>query len=98
MLKIFNILKDDYPSIVNNLVVKIIQKDINYTIDSINNPSFDIWEEKWGYHFYTRLVQLKFIKDYSETKNRFDKVFDINQSIYELYKKFKLTVQDHLHL
>ena len=96
MLKIFNLLKDDYPSIVNNLVVKIIQKDINYTIESINNPSFDIWEEKWGYHFYTRLVQLKFIKDYLETKNRFDKVFGVNQSIYELYEKFKLTVQDHL--
>ena len=25
--------------------------------------SFDLWEEKKGWHFYTRMVQLKFLKD-----------------------------------
>lgn len=42
---------------------KIITNDITYTIDVIDNPCFDLWEEQDGFHLYTRLVQAKFINE-----------------------------------
>ena len=40
---------------------KIIQNDLQYTIQNIDNPCFDLWEEIYGFHLYTRLVQYKFL-------------------------------------
>src|SRR5271166_3670725 len=31
--------------------------DLDFTLSHANNPSFDIWEEESGYHYYTQLVQ-----------------------------------------
>lgn len=42
---------------------KIIQNDLKYTIENIDNPCFDLWEEQYGFHLYTRLVQYKFLLD-----------------------------------
>lgn len=42
-------------------LIKIINTDIIYTLDNIRNPCFDLWEEIYGFHFYTRLIQYKFL-------------------------------------
>lgn len=44
-------------------LLKIIYGDISYTIDELNQPCFDLWEEQFGYHLYTRMIQYKFIKE-----------------------------------
>ena len=35
----------------------LIRADLDYLVDHWREPSFDIWEEEKGDHFYTRLVQ-----------------------------------------
>ncbi len=96
MIKIFNLLKNDYPNIVLNLVSKIIEKDIIYTLNNLDNPCFDIWEEVYGYHFYTRIIQLKFIKDYIDNIKYLNQSFIINKPIHDIYEKFKFNIKDHL--
>ena len=68
MIKIYNLLINNYSSTIENLVVKINEKDIKYILENYNKPSFDLWEENLGWHYYTRLVQLKFIKDFLRIK------------------------------
>ena len=62
MLDIYQLLKKDYGNLVK-CIIEIICKDINYIMKNIHNPSFDLWEEIYGYHLYTRMVQLKFMKE-----------------------------------
>lgn len=38
-------------------VVPVIQKDLLYVRDHWRDPSYDLWEEVKGDHFYTRMVQ-----------------------------------------
>tara|TARA_Y100000996_G_scaffold229300_1_gene180430 strand:- start:2750 stop:3913 length:1164 start_codon:yes stop_codon:yes gene_type:complete len=63
MIKIINIFKYNYDTLINKLISPIVIKDILYILDNYNKVSFDLWEEKLGWHFYTRIVQLKFLKD-----------------------------------
>jgi len=95
MIKIFNILKKNYKSIVENLVVKIIEKDIKYILNNYNKPSFDLWEENLGWHFYTRLVQLKFIKDYINVKEELNKYFSIDLEINTIYNDLLSNIKHH---
>jgi glucoamylase len=48
-------------------LLKIIKSDLSYTIDELDQPCFDLWEEQFGYHLYTRMLQTKFI--YEAFKN-----------------------------
>ena len=66
LLKIINAFKYDYNVIIDNIIQPIIINDINYILDNYNKISYDIWEENLGWHFYTRMVQLKFLKDSSK--------------------------------
>lgn len=95
MIKIFNILKKNYKSIVENLVVRIIEKDIKYILNNYNKPSFDLWEENLGWHFYTRLVQLKFIKDYINIKEELNKYFNIDLEINSIYNDLLFNIKHH---
>lgn len=95
MIKIYNILKKKYNSICKNIVIKIIEKDINYILKNYRNTSFDLWEEIDGWHFYTRLVQLKFIKEFIKQKEEFKKLFKINEHIDEIYINLKKDILDH---
>ena len=36
---------------------KLVNADLGYTLAHAQWPSFDIWEEEIGFHYYTRLVQ-----------------------------------------
>lgn len=41
------------------LILDIIQTDLNYIVENWQKPSFDLWEEINGQHFYTRIVQME---------------------------------------
>jgi glucoamylase len=66
MIEIARLLEKDYNYIVKNIIHPILIKDMQYTMENIDKPCFDLWEEKYGYHFYTRLVIAKFIKEYNK--------------------------------
>lgn len=63
MLKIIKLLNKSYNTIIKQIIEPIIRKDLEYTCDNIHNHCFDLWEENQGYHFYTRVVQCKFLKE-----------------------------------
>ena len=92
LFDIYDILKNDYPNLVDSLVVPIIQKDIDYIVANLKKPSFDLWEEIYGWHFYTRLVQAKFIKEYI---NHSSSIF--NKKLDNIYKNFLVNLKDHLN-
>ena len=58
-LKLLKILGPKYTS----SLITIIISDLSYTIDEIDQPCFDLWEEEFGYHLYTRMLQTKFLYD-----------------------------------
>ena len=79
-----------YYSICNNVIRPIIETDIDYIINNYNKPSFDLWEEKYGWHFYTRVVQFKCVKEYSLFMNRFSFHYDrdrIDKLLYDMLLK-----------
>lgn len=92
MIKIFNILKEDYSYIVNSTVKKLILNDLNYILENYDKPSFDLWEEYKGWHFYTRLVQLKFLKECIKHKNE----LGINKNIKVVYKLLLSKINHHM--
>ena len=96
LIQIYQLIKNDYKNITENILVKMIEKDINYIIKNINNIAFDLWEEIKGWHFYTRLVQLKCIKDYISLKNEFDNYFTIDPDINKIYNTFIENIKDHI--
>ena len=63
MIKIINLFKYNYDIMIDKLIRPIVIKDIEYLVNNYDKVSFDLWEEKKGWHFYTRMVQLKFLKD-----------------------------------
>ena len=63
MIKIIDIFKYNYDIIIDKLIKPIILKDVDYLLENYDKVSFDLWEEKEGWHFYTRMVQVKFLKD-----------------------------------
>lgn len=95
MIKIYNLLINNYSSTVENLVVKIIEKDIKYILENYSKPSFDLWEENLGWHYYTRLVQLKFIKDFIENKEKLSKYFKIDVDLKSIYKELLDNIKHH---
>ena len=56
---------------IDKLIRPIVIKDINYLLNNYDKVSFDLWEENKGWHFYTRMVQLKFLKDCLKLNNNF---------------------------
>ena len=62
LYQIIRSFKYKYDTLISTLILPIILKDLQYILDVYNKTSFDIWEELNGWHFYTRLVQLKFVK------------------------------------
>ena len=58
-LKLLKVMSSKYTP----TLLKIIHSDLSYTIDELDQPCFDLWEEEFGYHLYTRMLQTKFIYD-----------------------------------
>lgn len=97
MLKIIDLFKYKYDNLIETLIVPIILKDIQYTLDNYDKVCFDIWEENIGWHFYTRMVQLKFIKDcITEFKVL---MFDDNlkKRIMDVYNELKDNIKNHIN-
>jgi glucoamylase len=77
MIKLYHFFYEQkYFSLCNNVIKPIIETDIKYIIGCYNKPSFDLWEEKYGWHFYTRVVQFKCVKEYSLFMNYFGIDYD----------------------
>jgi glucoamylase len=96
MLKLYQLLKTDYPNLTRNLILSILQKDIQYVLENYNKICFDLWEEIQGWHFYTRLVQLKFLKEYLKHKDELDNFIDLKGDIEEIYFKLRTSILDHI--
>jgi len=97
MIKIYNLLKEDY-KIVSDGILKIIKKDLIYILENYDKPCFDLWEEYFGWHFYTRIVQLKFLKDcLSLENNHIISSYDVNgKNIKETYNKLLNNFKHHI--
>lgn len=88
LIKIANILKEKYSFIIDKINT-MIEENMKYTIDNLDNPSYDLWEEIYGYHFYTRIITAKFIKEYVNYKNK-------NINTFEPWRQIKEYISHHL--
>jgi glucoamylase len=90
MVKIYNMLKKDYKILANG-ILEIIKKDLKYIIENYDKPCFDLWEEYFGWHFYTRIVQLKFLKECM----KLDKILGF-ENIKDTYDKLLTNFKHHI--
>lgn len=63
MLKIIKLFRNDYDVLIKNIIEIILKKDLEYICNTLHDSCFDLWEENKGYHYYTRVVQCKFLKE-----------------------------------
>lgn len=96
MLKIVKCFKYKYDVIINKLIIPVIMKDLDYILENYNKVCFDIWEEMIGWHFYTRLVQFKFLKDVSDELKLFQFSEEKVNKIKTVKEKLKLSINDHI--
>lgn len=95
MIKIYNLLKENY-KIVSDGILQIIKKDLIYIINNYDKPCFDLWEEYFGWHFYTRIVQLKFLKDCLDLESKLE-VKNVKETYNKLLNNLKHHIQiDHI--
>ena len=87
MIKIAKLLGKDYKYIVKNIILEIIENDYKYIIKNLETPCFDLWEEINGFHFYTRLVMAKFIKEYIIFKQNIFKQDILNNKHFNRIKE-----------
>ncbi len=96
MVKIINIFKYNYDVLINQLIRPIIIKDIKYIIENYDKISFDLWEEKKGWHFYTRMVQLKFLKDIISINKYLKLERKLMSTITAVVKHLYHSLEDHI--
>lgn len=94
LFELIDLFQYKYQKLINNMILPIIKKDLEYTINNINNVSFDIWEEKKGWHFYTRLVQLKFLKDSIKYFSNIE--YNNLENLNLKYTQLKKSIHDHI--
>lgn len=65
MIRLYNyyITLNDLENEIIKDILDVLYNDIHYTLTNYDSPCFDLWEEINGWHFYTRVVQIKFIKE-----------------------------------
>lgn len=49
--------RTDLDKALRAAIADLVTGDLDFTLSQANKPSFDIWEEESGYHYYTELVQ-----------------------------------------
>ncbi|MCB0357072.1 MAG: glycoside hydrolase family 15 protein [Bdellovibrionales bacterium] len=62
LIRFFNILKQN-GEMPDSELIQAIEQDLEFTQQNWANPSFDLWEEVKGDHFYTRMTQRKALLD-----------------------------------
>jgi hypothetical protein len=95
MIRLYKLLNKNYKNI-SYLILEIIKKDLIYTCENYNKPCFELWEEITGWHFYTRMVQIKFIKDFLHSEELI-KNFDLDiKHINDIYDDLKIKISHHI--
>jgi glucoamylase len=95
MIKLYNTFLKTYESICNKMILPIIYKDLNYIVENYNKPCYDLWEENYGWHFYTRSIQFKFIKEFINFSEKYD--LDYKKDIVKkIYIDLQSTLKHHL--
>jgi glucoamylase len=87
LYKIIELFQYKYDTIIRNLILPILIKDLEYIMNNYDKVSYDLWEESKGWHFYTRMVQLKFLKDTLKYQKIFGEDIDF-EKVKECYEKF----------
>jgi len=95
LYKIIELFKYKYDILIDTYIIPIIENDVEYILENYNNTSFDIWEEKEGWHFYTRFVQLKCLQD-SLKYRKLLKNIDIDR-LQRVYTELSSSIKDHIN-
>jgi glucoamylase len=95
LFKIIELFQYKYDIIIQNMITPIIIKDLHYLIKNYKKVSFDLWEENKGWHFYTRMVQLKFFKDSIKYYKHLQDSIDLND-INDCFAQLSSDIQDHI--
>ena len=96
LFQIIELFSYKYETIVKQLILPIIIRDLNYLLSNYRKISFDIWEEKKGWHFYTRMVQAKFLKEAIRYSKLFGDEIDI-ELVKEGYQELLSDLKDHIN-
>ena len=97
MLKIYKFFINTYPNITKELVIPALNKDLNYVLKNYNKICFDLWEEIQGWHFYTRLVQLKLLKEYIKLKEELRQYINLDEDyVVKVYNELKNDIKHHI--
>ena len=96
LFQIIELFSYKYETIVKQLILPIIIKDLNYLLSNYRKVSFDIWEEKKGWHFYTRMVQAKFLKEALRFKKLFGDEMD-TELVTNAYQGLLSDLKDHIN-
>ena len=94
-INLYNYFIVKYPVICENLIKPILLNDLNYLINNYDKPCFDLWEEIWGWHFYTRVVQIKFFKEFIKMNKTYNIYSDV-ELLNKIYDKLLTNLKDHI--
>ncbi len=93
LFKLIDVFKYKYDTIISKLIIPIINNDLEYILDNFSKISFDLWEEYNGWHFYTRMVQLKLLKEVI----RHNELFPENEQVKTAYHTLAMNIKDHIN-
>ena len=96
LFRLIDMIYYKYETLINQLILPVILKDLEYILNNYRNVSYDIWEENKGWHFYTRMVQTKFMKEALRYKKLIDGQIDF-ELLTESYKSLLVDLKDHLN-
>ena len=96
LFQIIEIFSYKYETLIQQLILPIIIRDLEYIFQNYRKVCFDIWEEKKGWHFYTRMVQAKFLKEAFRYKKLFQTHCDI-EMIHNTYQRLLNDLKDHIN-
>ena len=97
LFQIIELFSYKYETIIQQLILPIIIRDLEYLLNNYRKVSFDIWEEKKGWHFYTRMVQTKFLKEALRYKKLIQGNIDI-ELVTTTYQSLLNDLKDHIFL
>jgi glucoamylase len=63
LLLYLNLFREKLSKPRKKTLLGVVERDLTYISNSVEEKSYDPWEENFGYHFYTRLVQLSALKE-----------------------------------
>ena len=95
MITLYKLFCKDYKNIADKLILPILQKDLTYIIENYDNPCFDLWEEIVGWHFYTRVLQLKFLKEMSNSNKLFKDKLNIPENLDKIFVHLQNNLLHH---